>query len=42
VAILAHGIVKERRVPSQDIDRAIGRKQAFEDDPEGHSYQGEV
>jgi len=41
-AVLAHGIVKERRIPSQDIDRAIERKREFQHHPERHTYQGEV
>ena len=41
-AVLAHGIVKERRIPSQDIDRAIERKREFQDHPERHLYQREV
>jgi len=42
VAVLAHGIVKERRVPPQDIERAIERKLNFQHNPERYSYQGEV
>ena len=38
-AVLAHGIVKERIVPPADIDKAIKRRQKFEQDPETHSYQ---
>ena len=41
-AVLAHGIVKERRVPPQDIERAIERKLRFQQNPERHSHQGEV
>jgi len=39
VAILSHGLTKEAKVPKQDIERAIERKVAFENDPERHSYQ---
>lgn len=39
VAILAHGLTKEKAVPKADIERAITRKQAFESDPERHSYK---
>ena len=42
VAVLAHGIVKERQVPPQDIERAIERKLKFQQNPERHSHQGEV
>ncbi len=37
-AVLAHGIIKEREVPPQDIDRAIERKRKFERDPEKYTY----
>jgi len=36
-AVVAHGIVKERVVPSKEIDRAILRKRRFELDPDKHS-----
>jgi len=39
VAILAHGLTKEAKVPKQDIERAIERKASFVEDPERHSYQ---
>ena len=41
-AILAHGIVKEGKVPPTEIDRAIGRKVKFERSPDHHTHQGEV
>ena len=37
-AILASGIIKEREVPPQEIDRAIERKRRFEEDPAKHTY----
>jgi phage-related protein len=37
-AVLAHGVIKEREVPPQDIDRAIERKRKFERDPEKYTY----
>ena len=40
-AVLAHGLVKERVVPSREIDQAIQRKQRFEQDPGAHTYQEE-
>lgn len=40
-AVLAHGLVKERVVPSRDIDEAMKRKQRFERDPGTHTYQEE-
>ena len=39
VAVLAHGMIKERVVPFGDIDKAIMRKTKFEKDPKGHTYQ---
>ena len=39
VVVLAHGMIKERVVPSGDIDKAITRRMKFEQDPKGHTYQ---
>jgi len=39
VALLTHGLVKERRVPPGEIDQAIKRKRRFEDDPDTHTYE---
>jgi len=41
VAVLAHGLVKERIVPPRAIEEAITRKQRFEQDPGAHTYQEE-
>jgi len=38
-AVLAHGLVKEREVPSRDIEEAIRRKRKFELNPERHTYK---
>ena len=38
VAVLAHGVIKDRVVPPRDIDRAIARKVKFAKDPKGHTY----
>jgi phage-related protein len=38
-AVLSHGIVKERDVPSREIDRAVTRKQAFEKDPDAYTFE---
>ena len=38
-AVLAHGLVKERVVPSREIDVALARKRRFEQDPERHTYE---
>jgi phage-related protein len=40
-AVLSHGIVKEDRVPSIEIDRAIQRRKKFEFDPTAHTYEEE-
>jgi phage-related protein len=38
-AVVSHGIVKEKRVPPKEIDRAITAKKRFEADPERHTYE---
>ena len=38
-AVLAHGLVKERVVPSREIEVALTRKRQFEQDPERHTYE---
>jgi putative component of toxin-antitoxin plasmid stabilization module len=38
-AVLSHGLVKERTVPSKEINKAIQRKQKFEQNPERHSWE---
>jgi len=38
-AVLTHGILKEDKVPSKEIDRAIERMKKFESDPETHTYR---
>ena len=38
-AVLAHGLTKEREVPSKDIERALERKRLFEEDPAGHIFE---
>jgi hypothetical protein len=38
-AIVSHGVVKERRVPAVEIDRAIARKMRFLHDPELHTHE---
>ncbi len=39
-AVLAHGLVKEARVPPRDIDRALARKAKFEANPARHTHSG--
>jgi phage-related protein len=38
-AVLAHGLAKERTVPSRDIDLALARKTEFEADADAHTYR---
>ena len=38
----AHGITKENEIPEVEINRAIARKKAFEQDPTGHTYKEEL
>jgi phage-related protein len=35
---LSHGFTKERFIPALEIEKAIGRKSAFELDPQSHMY----
>ena len=41
-AVLAHGIVKERQVLPQEIERAIERKLKFQQNPDRYTSQCEV
>ncbi|ODT99575.1 MAG: hypothetical protein ABS79_04295 [Planctomycetes bacterium SCN 63-9] len=38
-AVVSHGLIKERRVPPRDIDRAILAKQRFVQAPDRHTYR---
>lgn len=38
-AVLSHGIIKEDRVPSIEIDKAIQRRKNFEMNPKAHTYK---
>jgi phage-related protein len=40
--VLSHGLTKEGRVPSVEIDKAIERKNRFKADPEAHVYRLEL
>ena len=37
-AVISHGIVKGQRVPPAEIDLAVQRKRAFEQNPGQHTY----
>jgi phage-related protein len=38
-AVLSHGIVKERKVPPKEIDRAVKRREQFVKDAKTHTYE---
>ena len=38
-AVVSHGLVKERVVPSKEIDRAVQRKRRFEANPPKHTHE---
>ena len=43
IAVLNHSIVKKTSaVPNKDIELAIKRKNRFEQNPEQHTYKGEL
>ena len=39
-AVVSHGLVKERVVPSKEIDRAIERRKRFIANPARHTHEG--
>ena len=39
IALLTHGLTKEKAVPDADIDRAVERKRRYEADPDTHRYE---
>jgi phage-related protein len=39
VAVVAHGLTKQREVPGREIELAIRRKKLFETSPEKHTYE---
>ena len=40
-AVVSHGLVKERKVPPKEIDRAIERKRRFLADPKRYTFTPE-
>lgn len=40
--VLAHALTKEDVIPRSDLNRALGRKELFEQDPGAHSYEEEL
>lgn len=41
IAIISHGLIKEKAVPAREIGRAVRNKKMFMDDPGSHTYRGE-
>jgi hypothetical protein len=41
LAVLAHAVTKEGKVPDADIDRAVRRRKAFASNPAAHTYTEE-
>ncbi len=39
LAVLSHGLQKERQVPPQQIDLAVERKKSFASDPKKHTFE---
>ncbi|MBW2108213.1 MAG: type II toxin-antitoxin system RelE/ParE family toxin [Deltaproteobacteria bacterium] len=39
-AIISHGLVKERVVPSKEIELAVNRMKRFVENPTRHTYRG--
>lgn len=39
VAVLAHGLTKEKAIPETDLKLALKRKKLFEADPAKHTYE---
>ncbi|MBU1487040.1 type II toxin-antitoxin system RelE/ParE family toxin [bacterium] len=42
VAVLAHSLTKEDKIPKSDLDIAIRRKFLFEQDPSKHTFRKEI
>jgi phage-related protein len=42
VAVLAHGLTKEGKIPNADIERAIERKKRYELKPDAHRYSEDI
>ena len=43
IAVIDHGIIKEQSaVPPKEIDRALNRKQKFEQNPTQHTFEGVI
>ena len=42
VAVLAHAITKEDKIPRTELGRAKERKERFRSDPDAHTFEGEI
>jgi phage-related protein len=40
VAVISHGLAKEKAIPAKEIARALGNRKLFMDAPEIHTYKG--
>lgn len=40
-AVVTHGLTKEQQVPDREIELALRRRAAFENDPKRHTYKEE-
>src|SRR5882672_5369411 len=38
LAVLVHGLTKEKKVPPTEVERAIGRMKLFKENPALHTY----
>ncbi len=41
IAVLSHGLMKERVVPPKEIDLALNRRKRFEQAPKAHTYKAD-
>ncbi len=41
-AVLVHALTKEGAVDDSDIERAVRRKNEYQEDPKAHGYEGEA
>lgn len=39
LAVLSHGLTKEKKVPAKEIQRAVEHKKKFVNNPDKHSYR---
>lgn len=42
VVLLSHGCFKTKKVPKKEIRRAISNLEKYKQDPEAHTYEGEL